>query len=179
MFDSIQSQIYKNYRLIISVDNEKTAGYVKENGITDYIFIIKDMNMPYPADSYFNILIAEAKEGFIWCVDDDDFIPHEKVLEIISQNVKPDMISIFKMQSNTIIPGPSVFGKSIQVCQIGTPCFVVPIEIAGRVKWRGESGSDYYYIKELTDKIGVDRINWVDEIIYKIDAPNQRGKEEI
>lgn len=179
MLESIRNQTYKNYKLIISVDNDKTEDYVKNHGILDYLRLIPDRNMPYPADFYFNALISEAKEGFVWCVDDDDFLPHEKVLEVISKNIESDMISIFKMQGNTILPGPDVFGKLIQVCQIGTPCFVVPVEFAGRAKWKGESGSDYLYIKELTDLIGLNKVKWVNEVIYKIDKPNQRGKSEI
>lgn len=180
MLDSIRIQTYTNYRIIVSVDNEKTADYVIENGITDFIRVERDSSLPYPADFYFNTLIAAVKEGLIWGIDDDDFLPHERVLENIAKSINPSMINIFKMRSiNTDIPGQGYFGHKIEVCHIGTPCFIVPIEIARKASWKGESGSDFTYIKELSNIVGMNKINWVDEIIYQIDKPNQRGKGEI
>jgi len=179
MLDSIRSQTYQNYRVIVSVDNDRTRDYVIENGISDFIYIEKNPSMSYPADSYFNYMISDVIKGFIWGVDDDDYLPHDRVLEIIAENIKKDTISIFKMKNpNTIIPGAPYFGKSIEVCHIGTPCFVVPIEIARMAEWHGESGSDFRYIKELSNIIGMDKIYWIDEIVYIVDKPNQRGKGE-
>jgi glycosyltransferase involved in cell wall biosynthesis len=179
MLDSIRSQTYQNYRLIISVDNPETEKYVQGYGISDYIKPVRDETRPFPADCYFNDMIPKAQEGFIWYVDDDDFIPHNGVLELIRSTLKDGMINIYKMKSPTcIIPNYEITGKAIVECCIGTPCFIIPVEIAGLVKWAGQSGSDYLYIKELSEKVGTDKINWIDEIIYHIDKPSQRGKGE-
>ena len=180
MLGSIKSQTYTDYRIIVSVDNEVTEKYVIDNGISDYIKICPDPKHQFPADAYFNTMLAEVKEGYVWCVDDDDFVAHERVLEIIACNVVQDKISIFKMQTanNSVLPGPGYFGSKVEVCHIGTPCFVVPIDIAKQVKWGGISGSDFFYIRDVVNLVGYDHVLWVDEIIYKIDKPSQRGRGE-
>ena len=178
LLDSIDAQTYKNYRIIVSVDNDKTKEYVISNGILDFISIDKSIIGKY--NLYLNVLIAETKEGFNWIFDDDDFLPNDKTLEVITNNLKEGMISIFKMKKpKAIHPSSSSFGKTIQYCDIGTPCFVVPVEIAKQALWQHGAGRDYFYIKALADKIGMDKINWVDEIICEIDCPNQHGKSEI
>jgi glycosyltransferase involved in cell wall biosynthesis len=174
----IDVQTYKNYRVIVSVDNDETQGYVTSNGIAGFVIIDKSIRGKY--NLYLNVLIAETREGFNWIIDDDDFMPHDKVLEVISRNLNDDMISIFKMKKpRAIHPSQNSFGRVIQFCDIGTPCFVVPVEIAKQVLWQHGAGMDYRYIKELSDKIGMEKINWVNEIICEIDKPNQHGKSEI
>ena len=75
LLGTIKDQTCSNYKLVISVDNDKTAEYVKENGFIDYLYMDKNNESMKTANLYFNYLIASVEEGFVWGVDDDDFYP--------------------------------------------------------------------------------------------------------
>jgi glycosyltransferase involved in cell wall biosynthesis len=169
LLETIRCQTFNNYRLIVSVDNDQTKEYVIENGIKDFIRMEKNNVLMKTADLYFNFLIASALEGFVWGVDDDDFLPNERVIETITNNIKENMLNIFRMKSRSILPEEHVLKRG----GIGTPCFVIPVCMARQVAWQAPYASDYTYIKELSDKFGLDKIHWVDEIICQIDKPNQ------
>jgi hypothetical protein len=171
LIGTIKNQTCDNYNFVISVDNDKTAEYVKECGFLNCLRMDKNNELMKTADLYFNYMIESVKGGFVWGVDDDDFLPNNSILEIINNNLKEDMINIFKMKCRLkgILPREHIIKRG----QIGTPCFIIPVEMAKKVKWKAPYASDFTYIRELSDLFGKDRINWVDEIIYEIDKPNQ------
>lgn len=171
LLGTIKDQTCSNYKLVISVDNDKTAEYVKENGFNDYLYMNKNDESMKTADLYFNYLIASVEEGFVWGVDDDDFLPNNKVIETINKNIKEGMINIFRMKCirKGILPKEHIVKRG----HIGTPCFIIPVEMAKKVKWKAPYASDFTYIKELTDLYGEDTVNWIDEVICEIDKPNQ------
>ena len=90
LLGTIKDQTCSNYKLVISVDNDKTAEYVKENGFNDYLYMDKNNESMKTANLYFNYLIASVEEGFVWGVDDDNFLPNNKVIETINKNKKYD-----------------------------------------------------------------------------------------
>jgi hypothetical protein len=171
LLGTIRNQTYNNYKLIVSIDNDQTRSYVLESGITDYLYMNKNAESMKTADLYFNYLIASVNEGYVWGVDDDDFLPNNEVIHTISNNLKEGMINIFKMKS--IRAGILPEEHKVLRGHIGTPCFIIPVEMANKVKWKAPYASDYSYIKDIVDMYGEDKINWVDEVVCEIDKPNQ------
>lgn len=171
LLGTIKSQTCNNYKLVISVDNDKTVEYVKENGFIDYLYMNRNNESMKTADLYFNYLIASVEQGFVWGVDDDDFLPNNTVIDTINKNIKADMINIFRMKC--IKKGVLPEDHTVRRGHIGTPCYVIPVEMAKKVKWKAPYASDFTYIKELTELYGENKINWVDEVICEIDKPNQ------
>ena len=77
--NSIVNQSYKNIRHIVSVDDETSYKYVKENGLLDRDIIqierphrISLNHMPY--NLYMNYLLQEVHQGWIMFLDDDDIL---------------------------------------------------------------------------------------------------------
>lgn len=188
LIDSIKSQTYKNYRIIVSIDDMATFEYVLKHKIRiDDIVLIdgEDVNNKVsesfvgsnaPYNLYFNLLLQKVDEGYVYCMDDDDYFKDENSLKVISENIEEDTLSIFKMSIwNTELPSHS-FGKSITLADIGTPCFCAHSKYAKQVLWGYSYTADGEYIQELS-KI-IPKIKWVDEVVYVV-PKNSMGRSEI
>lgn len=100
LIDSIKSQTYKNYRIIVSVDDMATFEYVLKHKIRiDDIVLIdgEDVNNKVsesfagsnaPYNLYFNLLLQKVDEGYVYCMDDDDYFKDENSLKVISENIE-------------------------------------------------------------------------------------------
>lgn len=180
LLESINSQTYKNYRLIVSVDDELTYQYVKESGIKDenIVKVSSDYKHIYAFyNEYFNKLIAYVEDGYIYCIDDDDYFINETSLEIVARESCMDSICIYRMHYNgRLLPCKENFGKRIVLADIGTPCFSAHINYAMRVKWLVGDDADGIYIKRLAEEVG--NIKWVDEVICMVDNSNA-GRGEV
>lgn len=174
MIESIRTQTYKNYRIIASVDNDDTESYVKEYSDVEYIrvpSVVRLDSSHCPYNTYFNYLINEVSEGWIFFVDDDDTLNGENTLETISKKISnPDNVYIFKMQfTNRIVPDRN-FGSDIVAGDIATPNFIINKKHANRSIWPDRRMGDFTYISGLVKELGKDSIRWVDEIIYIVNT---------
>lgn len=187
LIDSIKSQTYKNYRIIVSVDDMATFEYVLKHKIRiDDIVLIdgEDVNNKVsesfagsnaPYNLYFNLLLQKVDEGYVYCMDDDDYFKDENSLKVISENIEEDTLSIFKMSIwNTELPSHS-FGKSITLADIGTPCFCAHSKYAKQILWGYSYTADGEYIQKLS-KI-IPKIKWVDEVVYVVPKSSMGGSE--
>jgi len=171
MIDSIRSQTYKNYRIIVSVDNDETESYVKKYDDVEYIRvnrINRRDSSHFPYNLYFNQLINEVKTGWVFFVDDDDTLYDTESLHTIANVIRnPDLLYVFKLQYiGRVIPNRS-FGKGITSCDISTQNIVVHSSHASDSQWPDKRMGDYHYISKLADAMG-NKIEWVDKLIYRI-----------
>lgn len=175
---SINSQTYKNFKIYVSIDDVNDVDYVLAAGIEkenlvlitekDKVLIGEFGEQQAIYNQYFNPLISAVKDGFIYCMDDDDFFYDDDSLNKIATSLEEDSLCIFKMNIfNTTLPSHS-WGIEPTPCDIGTPCFCVHSKYAKQIKWDGYYMGDGRYIHNLY-KI-TPTTKWVDEVVYCVPA---------
>ena len=164
----------KPNRVIVSVHNAESQAYVREYAeqskmIIDIINVedlVKTSNSHYKYNLFFNSLIANVKEGFIWCIDDDDEIETDAIDYIKSNCLDQDILYIFKiLLINKNIPSFS-WNKRPVLGDIGTPNFVVHSSLAKTEQWTDKQTADGFFIQKLYDK--VPKKKFFDKVIYKV-----------
>lgn len=183
MIESIRTQTYKNYRIIVSVDNDETENYVKKYSDVEYIKmtpVTRTDPSHCPYNLYFNSLINEVNEGWIFFIDDDDVLNGPNTLMKISKNVSdPDLLYVFRMQyTNRVVPNRN-FGKDIVGGDIATPNIIVNKKNAARSKWPDRRMGDFTYISGLVSEMGKDSIRWIDEITYVVNTVGTGTQKDI
>lgn len=180
LLESIYSQTYKNYRLIVSVDDDLTYQYVKESGIEDKDIVrvsSEDKHIYAFYNEYFNSLIERVDNGYIYCIDDDDYFMNEESLAIVARESRIDSVCIYRMHYNgRLLPCKENFGKRIVLADIGTPCFSVHVKHTWMAKWLARDDADGIYIKELSEAVG--SVKWVDVAICMVENSNT-GRGEV
>lgn len=188
---SIREQTYKKYRIIVSIDDHSSLEYVKNEFIpeNDIVEILPFDNVIVPDgfdnwgnesvtiyNQYFNYLIDKVDDGYIYCIDDDDYLADKYVLEKLMDQADENRLLLFKMKvSKLVIPNKS-FGVAPMLCDIGTPCFLVHSKYAKQVKWDGLSWADGRFIINMYNI--VPDTKWVD-LIACIVPNSSNGKIEI
>jgi hypothetical protein len=182
MITSVYSQKHKDYRLIISADNEETAEYVKSYNISPIMIssiVRRDLNHN-PYNLYNNRLMDEVKNGWIMFGDDDDYIPNPDTFGKIAGICKDiDTIYIFRMvdlQNGQVIPGFKTFGKAIQFGDIATPNFVFNAKWKDTARWQDKRGGDFMFIRDLiNNNSGLLKLNFIDLVTYVVDHRGMHG----
>ena len=167
---SIESQIYKDWRIIISADNDRAERWVKLSGYeyirTDKIKYKKRQEksrMKKIWNRYLNVLQSEVKEGFIIYMDEDMGTYSKNSLQLVIDNSHEDKLLIFKYkirQDIGIRPGLKDWGKPPIRTHINTGCFSHPTK--HKVEWRGISAGDYFAVSDLYNRL---ETTWLNEII--------------
>lgn len=189
LLDSIESQTYTNYRVIVSVDDELSMNYVKEYGIVDYVYINRSelelwsrcafKGEPTAVyNMYFNHLLPCVSDGYVYCIDDDDYFANENSLQVIADSIEEDTLCIFKMHmsgGDFNIPLES-FGKQITIADVGTPCFCAHTKYAKQASWGYTYTADGEYILALSNI--VPNVKWVDKVVCIVPQSNV-GRGEV
>lgn len=176
---SIRTQSYHNYRIIVSVDNDLTEEYVKPYGL-DYIRVQKlyptaDQTAPY--NLYINQLMKQVDRGWILILDDDDTLANSFVLDNIAQNASSSMsLLIWRMlwPTGRVIPDDTYWGKLPQRTFIGMPCFAFHKKWADQYQFDGMKAGDLRFFHQLY-KAHINKI-WIDEIMIKTGNTGLKGK---
>lgn len=183
MMNMIERQTYKNYRIIVSVDDDASELYVSKYKNLEYIRLnriprTEPEHCPY--NLYFNELINQVTDGWIFFVDDDDALNGTQTLAKINANLKdPEKLYIFRMKRPTgIIPGKN-FGKDVVECDIATPNILVHSSKARLSKWPDRARGDFKYISGLVSEMGKSSLEWVDEITYVVNTIGQGKRSDI
>jgi hypothetical protein len=186
MLNCIRQQTNQNYRLIISVDDELSYQYVKEAGIADSDIVRvskysladipdhKERKAPY--NLYFNNLLERVEDGLVFCIDDDDTLVDNKILQHIADTCTDiNTLYIHKILINgRELPSKS-WGVKPTIHDIGVPNFVVHSSHAKKVKWGAYYGSDGEYVIKLHNMLS--NTVWIPKIIYVAQASD--GKPEL
>ena len=167
---SIEGQTYKDWRIIISADNDKAERWVKPYGYeyirTDkikYRKIKEQSRLKKHFNLYLNTLQDKAKEGFIIYMDEDIIMKTENSLQLIADNAKEDKLLIYRFRirlDRWSRPEDKYWKKRPQRTHINTGSFCHPAK--HKVIWRGISAGDYFAVSDLYNKL---ETIWLDKEI--------------
>lgn len=146
---SILKQTYKNFRILVSYDDEETNKYLKNYSMIEKFSMnnIKS-DKKYKFNLYFNELLNKVNKGWIIFLDDDDEWVHENFLHYLSLflNNKNNLIIWKFMRPDKII----YHNQKIKKGQIDTTSFCFHCNHKNKSKWDDEVTGDYTFIKKLT-----------------------------
>ena len=146
---SILTQSYKNFRILVSYDDEETNRYLKNyNMIEKFSMSHIESDKKYKFNLYLNELIDKVKEGWILFLDDDDEWIHSNFLHYLSLflNNENNLIIWKFMRPDKIIYN----NKKIKKGQIDTTSICFHSSHKNKSKWYDEIAGDYNFIKKLT-----------------------------
>jgi len=177
--ESIKSQFYQNYRIIVSADDLKTQNYVRNYDV-EHILVNKLKPTPqcsFPYNLYLNCLCELVDDGFILILDDDDHLADDQCLVDISKKLtNPEALLICKMiwPNGRIIPSDDYWKKLPVRGQIGMPCFIFHHSLTGNLSFDGEKAADIRFFHKLFELIP-NKI-WFDRIIVKTGNTGLHGR---
>ena len=168
---SIEEQAYKDWRIIISADNDKAERWVKryeyEYIRTDKIKYRKIRERSRLKKKHFNLYLNtlqdKVKEGFIIYMDEDIIMKTENSLQLVADNAKEDKLLIYKFRvrlDRSSRPESRYWKKPPQRTHINTGSFCHPAK--HKVIWRGISAGDYFAASDLYNRLGT---IWLDKEI--------------
>jgi hypothetical protein len=155
--ESILSQSYKKYKIIISYDDKNCLEYLIPYMNNNKIEIFKapelDKTIPFFYNLYCNELLNHVKYGWILFLDDDDMLLHKDVLSIIAKNMlRKDNIILWKVLLAEKI---EIYPKNLHNIKFGdiTTCgLCFHSSYKNLSKWESKKGSDYIYFSKLFEK---------------------------
>ena len=177
--NSIVNQSYKNIRHIVSVDDDYSYNYVKENGLLNQDIL--QLERPYrmstshmPYNLYMNNLINEVKQGWIMFLDDDDLLFDSNSISILVNNLPSiPSIMIFKTRVKDDNLPKLYFKKKIVKGDITSNCFVFHSLFKNKSHWIDQKGSDFYFLNLLSQNV---KVFWLNQVLSKVNNKNIMGK---
>lgn len=168
--NSIRSQIYKNYRIIVSVDDDETYNYVSKHNIQHIVRNVrKDIPNPRPVmfdetigrrrqlapyNLYFSKMKAHCDPaGYVIFLDDDDMFMDSKSLYNIYKEIRTENDLIFwKVQfPNRLVPSDDVWGQRPQCCNMASCGF--SFHFRNWIDWDGWTMGDYKLASTLYERV--------------------------
>lgn len=166
--NSIKTQTYPNWNLVISADTEDSIKYVQRAGYVPYkVTRDPDPSLEFPAQMYMPLLMAHVNDGWIMVMDDDDYFIKTNALEEIASYLKdPDTLYCWHMRDpdGIVIPGEEYFGR-IEKSHIDVTCFAVHHTHKGEGQWLPLYTGDFHYIKGVAECLK--KVEWVDNIFIQ------------
>ena len=173
---SIENQTYKNIRHIVSYDQEKDRSYLSSMDPNDIIKVVPLPNEPQnepltgsykfaPYNLYCNELMDEVEEGWIFFLDDDDMLLHDKVVEEMVEVIKKvgkNTLLIWQMRypdGKLLPPDDLMKRQTIKMTQIGAPCVGFHSKNKNNVRWDCWKAGDFRFIQALFRTIK--RKHWI------------------
>jgi len=170
---SVEAQTLKDWRIIVSADNEETEKYVKKYPY-EYISV-HPTGVQCFWNLYCNDLLSCVHEGLVMYLDDDVTMVPE-ALETISQyadSVNKVVIWKYKFASDRIIPEELFWKKPPVRKHIDTGCFCH--YSSQRVQWDSFRAADFRVIRSLWYK----RLKfvWIDKVLFMAGNNGDVGKK--
>ena len=172
MLDSLKDELLENDAITIVFDGENafSNSTFNDNWVNNHkskINIIEQSpNLGFYGHAVRNNYqgILNHKTTFIMNADDDDYYVTGTFnkLRRMCHNSNTLYIAKFYKKSNSVIV-PSILGQIIQD-DIGTPCGIIPFDMANKSTWELKYGGDFDYYNNLKKHIST--IEFLDLIIY-------------
>jgi hypothetical protein len=172
MLDSLKDELTENDAITIVFDGEDALSkstYSDDwlNNHKSKISIIQQVpNLGFYGHGIRNKYqgILNPKTTFIMNADDDDYYvagTFNKLRRLCSASNTLYIAKFHKKSNNVIVP--SILGQIVQN-DIGTPCGIIPFDMADKSTWEYRYGGDFNYYNNL--KTHVSKIEFLDLIIY-------------
>jgi len=172
MLDSLKDELLENDAITIIFDGENafSKSTFNNNWLNSHkskINIIKQSpNLGFYGHAVRNKYqgILNPKTTFIMNADDDDYYVTGTFNKLRKLCLSPDTLYIakfYKKYKNVIVP--CELGR-IMKNDIGTPCGIIPFDIANKSTWELKHGGDFDYYNNLQTHIS--KIDFLDLIIY-------------
>lgn len=174
LVNSINSQTYKNIRVIVSYDDKKDLKYIQSTG-WDHIFVKRTGNnnkSSFPVNLYENELLKQVNGGWVMYLDDDDCFTRKRSLQWIMENNNPELLKLWRVQvHNRVVPEDKNWMKlPVKRSHISGIGFMFHSQYKQHVVWDAKKGSDHRVIHKLTETI--DGIEWIDRVLTSLQERN-------
>jgi hypothetical protein len=182
--ESIYKQKYKNWNIIIGVDDPKSEKYTKSvKGRTIHYNYKPTKEMVKPNSNeygnffiynlYLNDLQNQVKNGYIIYLDDDDVLYDENSLDQLSEVINgEDQLVIWRVQfPNRLVPSDENFGKKPVMRDISGIGFTFHNKY--KINWEPFKRGDYRVAKQLYEK--VPKVTFLNKIITKLQREIEDG----
>ncbi len=156
--ESIVNQTYKNYKIIVSEEDEGSDG----NGALEINSRLYKLIVPVEHyNLHCNDLKAQVKDGWFFFLDDDDYLASPTVLEELSHHLFEGALIVQFLRKNNNGRGrdvkkPSdrmIYDKIIKKGMIGGGCLVLHHSFKDVADWLPHACADYDWIKAVTDVV--------------------------
>lgn len=152
--DSILSQSYKNYNIIVACDSETAWDYVPN--WCQKIRVFKNTGYTHYWNFYCNELKEEVKDGWFFYLDDDDFLNDSKALERIVPHLTNPNEGIICQFIRNGKPKPSnqaIRHGNIVKGRIGSPSIILHASQKHLADWDGWKAADFRFIEKVASLI--------------------------
>lgn len=179
--NSIEKQTFKDVLLHVSVDNDTAKEYattiLAESGLNHEIVpVTKPESGQAFYNEYLNNLLDNVKDGWIYIVDDDDFLLSPTVLaDLHRQLTDTETMYLFRVMLNNsrLVPVDRLFGLNfVQFGQISMSGFSIHASQKDKSRFEKERGGDYRFINSL---INILKIKWLDIVVLGTGNMGLRG----
>lgn len=162
---TINRQTYTNLRIIVGKDlrHEVDYSYIPEN--VECFGLYTENRDPYYYNEYCNQLKSEVREGWFLFLDDDDYFPHDRVLERLSEHLtEPNRPVIVQFERNSKPKPMNSFMERRLIISghIGLPCLIMHADYRelGRIGTTTDEG-DFEYIRQVAMKLRPKFVNMI------------------
>ena len=168
---SILEQAYENFKIIICYDKVESLKYLnkyKKHPKIHYFPISVNSNKRYKFNLYCNYLMDKVKSGWIIFLDDDDKFTHNKVLQMINNNIESNnTIYIWKfLRADMIVFPPNL--NDIKLGEIDTTSICFHSKHKNLSQWGDEQYGDFAFYSKFINSFKKILINSIfTEIIDK------------
>ena len=167
--NSILSQIYQHYKIIICYDDVKCLEYLYnyKNNSKIEIFEVKTQDRTSQAfyNLYCNELLEKVNDGWIMFLDDDDMFYSKQALEIIAKNLYTENDILFwkvKLGNNIIYPKNI---NNITQFNISGEGFIFNHKFKNNAEWDNKRSGDFRFITDLLENTISFNRRFIDAII--------------
>ena len=182
--NSIYNQTYKNWNIIVGIDDKKSKEYVQPEkcklvtyDYSKFVYPEKPPGNEYGVNFKYNLYINElhkyTKHGYCLILDDDNVLLKNNSLEILVSNIHSEHDLIFwRVNFNTrLVPLDNNFGGQPVLLDIDTAGFMYPRNYF--VEWEPFKRGDYRVSTRLYNSVP-NKI-WVNDMLTGIQRSDGRG----
>ena len=155
--NSILSQTYNNYNIIMCYDDDRCLEYLKNYEEYDNIIIFKvktpDKSKSHFYNLYMNELLDYVKDDWIIGLDDDAVFMNNNALSTISKYIVSTNDVLFwkyKLGNRLIFPRNK---QDIHVGRVDTSMFCFHSKNKNKSSWSSIRCGDYYFLSKLLNNI--------------------------